>query len=495
MSTKSSTTNNGEGSKRSSNASIDENKVAQAVDLSTPTRKKTEGSTGSPSEQLEFTTSPVPLTPKDKTNYQEFNTTISPSSSVVESSVSTSEQEKTLVHSKRTDYPYFQIGISEDKNKRCRRTMEDAHSFFEDFGGVEGQGFFAIFDGHAGKQAAEWCGEHFHETFQQVLQQYPGLTVPEVFAKAFHEADKELKQNAGKHSGCTAITAFLRTEEVKDGEVINGKENDVRLGTAEIKKKSKRVLYTANVGDARAVLCHDGKAIRLSYDHKGSDAQEAKRIVDAGGFVMNNRVNADILKIMETYPKMVEKGVLAVTRSLGDSSMKEFIVGSPYTTETIITEKDPFLILACDGLWDVCEDQDAVDLIKDTIDPQRASEELLQHALKNFSTDNLSVMVVRLTNSIWQAKGSERGLNQQHLIYVGKDELNSEITKNSKIGAAHALATCDQPLEATEKSAFTASSLKKQVRNKYTLSCQAKALETTYTHTYTKVIFAHNIQA
>jgi len=43
-------------------------------------------------------------------------------------------------------------------------------------------------------------------------------------------------------------------------------------------------------------------------------------------------------------------GVLAVTRSLGDSSMKEFVVGSPYTTETELCEEDEFLILACDGV-------------------------------------------------------------------------------------------------------------------------------------------------
>lgn len=77
-----------------------------------------------------------------------------------------------------------------------------------------------------------------------------------------------------------------------------------------------------------------GKAVRLTYDHKGSDAQEAKRITDAGGFVMNNRVN----------------GVLAVTRSLGDSSMKEFVVGSPYTTETTLGDEDDYLIIACDGV-------------------------------------------------------------------------------------------------------------------------------------------------
>jgi protein phosphatase PTC1 len=96
----------------------------------------------------------------------------------------------------------------------------------------------------------------------------------------------------------------------------------------------RRVLYSANAGDARGVLCRAGKAVRLTYDHKGSDRQEAKRIMDAGGFVMSGRVN----------------GVLAVTRSLGDSAMKEFVVGAPYTTETELCDEDEFLILACDGV-------------------------------------------------------------------------------------------------------------------------------------------------
>lgn len=102
----------------------------------------------------------------------------------------------------------------------------------------------------------------------------------------------------------------------------------------------RRVLYVANAGDARGVLCRAGRALRLTYDHKGTDKQEAKRIMDSGGFVMSGRVN----------------GVLAVTRSLGDPSMKEFVVGAPYTTETELTDEDEFLILACDGvssLWSI----------------------------------------------------------------------------------------------------------------------------------------------
>jgi protein phosphatase PTC1 len=57
----------------------------------------------------------------------------------------------------------FRVGMSEDRNKRWRRTMEDSHAFVYNFGGVHGQGFFSVFDGHAGKHSAEWCGKHFHE--------------------------------------------------------------------------------------------------------------------------------------------------------------------------------------------------------------------------------------------------------------------------------------------------------------------------------------------
>lgn len=64
----------------------------------------------------------------------------------------------------------FRVGVAEDRNKRWRRTMEDAHAFVYDFGGVRGQGFFGVFDGHAGKHAAEWCGQHFHEVDTQRIR-------------------------------------------------------------------------------------------------------------------------------------------------------------------------------------------------------------------------------------------------------------------------------------------------------------------------------------
>lgn len=320
----------------------------------------------------------------------------------------------------------FKVGVSEDRNRKCRRTMEDSHSFLYSFGDIDGQGYFAVFDGHAGKHAAEWCGQWFHEYLLHELITAPSTTpVPDLLNSTFHLVDSRLSKMAaegGTHSGCTAVTAFLRLEyqtgeptgpvgagvssnakaqvtrdDIESSNHNLGKREELALSeardntqkateqrqsTLEESRKSKgpikRTLYTANVGDARAVLCRGSKAVRLTYDHKGSDVQEAQRITDAGGFVMNNRVN----------------GVLAVTRSLGDSSMKEFVVGSPYTTETTLGPDDQFLIIACDGLWDVCEDQHAVNLILDIKDPQEASQVLLDHALSQFSTDNLSVMVI-----------------------------------------------------------------------------------------------------
>lgn len=63
--------------------------------------------------------------------------------------------------------------------------------------------------------------------------------------------------------------------------------------------------------------------------------------------MMNNRVNGAFLPWSLAAD---DTGVLAVTRSLGDSSMKEFVVGSPYTTETTLGHEDEFLIVACDGV-------------------------------------------------------------------------------------------------------------------------------------------------
>ncbi|KAI6370949.1 hypothetical protein MCOR25_004081 [Pyricularia grisea] len=330
----------------------------------------------------------------------------------------------------------FRVGVWEDRNKKCRRTMEDTHAFLYNFlhtpaatptsssnatdsetraaasPGDEivesDNGYFAIFDGHAGTFAADWCGKKLHLILEETIRKKPNVPIPELLDETFTTVDAQLEKLPVKNSGCTAAIAVLRWEDrvpssqsatgsqpvaaakasdeglkPEDGKPNDGaslRASDAAPPRPKPAVTKQRVLYTANVGDARIILCRSGKALRLSYDHKGSDENEGRRITNAGGLILNNRVN----------------GVLAVTRALGDTYMKELVTGHPYTTETVIQpELDEFLIIACDGLWDVCDDQEAVDQVRNIEDPAAAAKLLVNHALARFSTDNLSCMIVR----------------------------------------------------------------------------------------------------
>jgi len=263
---------------------------------------------------------------------------------------------KTVIHMKSVR----SVGISFDRNPRYRRTMEDAHVALDSFGGSDKQGYFAIYDGHGGIQAVEVVEKQLHKNFEEKLKSTKD--VQDAWKESYKLTDEQIAQQNILHAGSTTVTAFIRQEESEDG------------------KSHNRVLYTANVGDARGVLVKSGKAERLTYEHKGSDPTEEKRVSDAGGFVVGGRVN----------------GILAVSRSLGDCAMKDYVTGDPYMQKRVLTDSDTHLILACDGLWDVCEDQQAYDIIEKEEDAKKKSDKLLLHALKSGSTDNISIMVIEL---------------------------------------------------------------------------------------------------
>jgi protein phosphatase PTC1 len=183
-------------------------------------------------------------------------------------------------------------------------------------------------------------------------------SVQDLLDRAFQEANSEIASCKEIYSGTTAVVAMYQEKH---------SHYPARL-------------YIANVGDARAVMSHHGKAVRLSYDHKATDEKEVARINQAGGIVHNERVN----------------GVLAITRAIGDEELKDLIISRPYTSKIDFhAQENDLLVLACDGLWDVCSDQEAIDLIQECKnDPVHASELLVDYAIENGSADNITVMVV-----------------------------------------------------------------------------------------------------
>lgn len=244
------------------------------------------------------------------------------------------------------------VGFKDDPNLRFRKSMEDGHVMLDGFRQRKGDGFFAIYDGHGGRQAVDYVEQTLHKHFQHALDN--DRSVKEAFIFSYKQTDEELRNKDIQYNGTTAITCFIRAED-------------------NVKK-----LYTANCGDARVVINRGGTAKRLTYDHKASDKKEAKRITDNGGFVAYDRVN----------------GILSVTRALGDHAMKQWVVCDPYYTELELHRTDKFIIMACDGVWDVLSDQDAVDLVKGESHGPTMAQKLVRAALDRGSTDNVTCIVI-----------------------------------------------------------------------------------------------------
>lgn len=229
-----------------------------------------------------------------------------------------------------------------------RYNMEDEHVIIEDLNkdiNKEGntapfQAFFGVYDGHCGRAAAEFARDHLHNN----LVQLPVITdstnnsdaLSVAVRDAFKATDKAFLEWAHKENndaGCTAIAALLREDKV----------------------------FVGNLGDARCVLSRGGKAIDLSQDHKPSRDDEKERILKAGGFVVNNRINS----------------FLAVSRAIGDRDYKNWGAKKYFEDDLVsavadvhVQQLDPtqddYLILACDGVWDVMSSQDVVTFVRNT---------------------------------------------------------------------------------------------------------------------------------
>lgn len=154
-------------------------------------------------------------------------------------------------------------------------------------------------------------------------------------------------------------------------------------------------LLAANVGDARIVLGMETKrqstrlfyTERLTVDHKSDEASEVQRIEQNGGFCFKRRV----------------LGVLALSRAMGDQCLKDMVLGEPYIREIVLeldkedSTRKTFIILACDGLWDVMTDHEATMRVASWEgDPEKVADDLVAEALRRGTSDNLTVVVAWL---------------------------------------------------------------------------------------------------
>ncbi|XP_039125605.1 probable protein phosphatase 2C 57 isoform X2 [Dioscorea cayenensis subsp. rotundata] len=180
-----------------------------------------------------------------------------------------------------------------------------------------------------------------------------------------------------------------------------------------------RSLVVANAGDCRAVLCRRGKAIEMSRDHKPACSVEKKRIEASGGYIYDGYLN----------------GLLNVARAIGDWHMEGLkdrngmgpLSAVPEVMQVRLTNEDEFLIIGCDGVWDVFRSQNAVDFARRKLqehnDPAICCKELVDEALKRKTGDNLSVIVVCFSSSPPPALSVPRARVQRSISAEGLKEL------------------------------------------------------------------------
>lgn len=109
------------------------------------------------------------------------------------------------------------------------------------------------------------------------------------------------------------------------------------------------MLYAANCGDSRAVLCRGGEPLRLTEDHKPNLPRERLRVEALGGRVDFARCWRVIVDPGDGRPA----SGLAVSRSFGDLDFKEplhLVIATPDVMSEHLVPEDEFVILASDGV-------------------------------------------------------------------------------------------------------------------------------------------------
>jgi serine/threonine protein phosphatase PrpC len=180
-------------------------------------------------------------------------------------------------------------------------------------------------------------------------------------------------------------------------------------------KKPNYCIHLAHAGDSRVVVSVggvDGELI-ASEDHKPSRDDEMARIRNAGGFVDQGALGG---------PLRVD-GTLAVSRAFADFHFKpvgmapELCKVTAYPeVRTVSAGPGDWILIACDGIFDVFSNAEVRDFINARVSPGEIAngatvlEELLKSCLEKGSKDNCTAMLVQLSPDC-EPKAYERSLN------------------------------------------------------------------------------------
>lgn len=238
---------------------------------------------------------------------------------------------------------------------------------------------FGVFDGHGGANAALQLSQKLPLLFDTFMIDFEResreVAISRALKCSLDAFDRELVHNSLEPSGSTACVVAV----------------DLKTNC----------LLVANVGDSRCVLSRQGQALDLSVDHKADHPFEVARMLTRGGFMSRGRA----------------MGVLAVSRAVGDRDLKRTIHASVVCDADVDgvalnPSTDEFLLIACDGLFDVMSSQQAVTFARNRlaegVHPDQVCELLGAEAIDELgSTDNVSIVLITFAYAFTPAPPSQ----------------------------------------------------------------------------------------
>lgn len=271
------------------------------------------------------------------------------------------------------DQPPLTLSHFASAEQGSRRKMEDAHFFTKIPQGT----ITGVFDGHGGKDVAEFANYKFQEIFSSELTSNNN-NVHQAFELALEKIHLDAIANpAWKYQGTTAVICFIQQDT--------------------------NCIYTATIGDSEALIARkvdkQHKIVPLSCVRNWKHPKEAARA--ARGL--------DNLLIATTWPNAKDPKALRVpnsyginlSRALGDRELtgtpdKPLLIHKPKITLQRLKPGDT-LIIACDGLFDFMSSKDILDSLEKNKNRAELAQELVRCALdEKRSTDNVTAVIVHV---------------------------------------------------------------------------------------------------
>ncbi|XP_062223330.1 probable protein phosphatase 2C 14 isoform X2 [Phragmites australis] len=333
---------------------------------------------------------------------------------------------------------------------------QDAMIFWENFCSRDDTIFCGVFDGHGPyghlvakrvrdllpvKLSADLGTDEGRETSTSNIKSNAGeVGSPEHIDRGDTTISSVAEQNGEYPESFPALrTSFLKTFYVMDRDLKLHKNIDCFFSgtTAVAVIKQGLNLIIGNLGDSRAVLGTRNEnnqlvAVQLTVDLKPNIPSEAQRIRQRKGRIFALPEEPDVARVW--LPKYNSPG-LAMARAFGDFCLKDHgVISMPDVSYHHITEKDEFIVLATDGVWDVLSNEEVVSIVSRATSRTSAARFLVESAHRawrsRFPTskvDDCAVVCLFLNTDEPSESSSSMANNLANTVEVSSDECPATI--------------------------------------------------------------------